>query len=486
MTNLASFQTQIDIWNAYSALVYENKGIIRETSRTSLAITELPVGTWTRKYKEKLQEMLKKDEKDTDYLIADMKEHHTDNTVHFVLQLTPEKMLQARQVGLYKQFSLAGQISMSNMHCFDKQHQKIRKYESLNEILLEFCEERERIYLKRKAYLLRKKEQEILEMFSKSVFIKLVLDDEIDLEKKSQAELAVELEQRKFPKWREIHPADFEMFEEITKKKFTPREEIGKMRQNIDATAVQSDYSYLLKMKVHQLSEEKAAQLLQQLQQKESQADAIRKTEISSMWLEDLKTLETALDEQDKEDGKELAQAMKMNRKIGDSEDMTNHPCALALNSESGKIKQILRQKLVSRAHGKNKQGKQFLLKEGFAVPDGEKLKLLGCHNFDTILFVLSDGMVISLPVISIKDDGTSGAGNAKEEDDPDAAAAAAAAAANGGKPKRATRATKKKNENLPRPVQDFLSFQDAWRAPYLSAKEMDTLKEAIQEKNVH
>ncbi|CAD7949798.1 unnamed protein product [Amoebophrya sp. A25] len=493
-----------------SALTYVNKGVIRETSRTQLAITELPIGVWTRKYKEKLQEMLQKDEKDKDFLLADMKEHHTDNTVHFILQLTPEKMLQAKQTGLHKAFSLTGQLGMSNMHAFGSDHQKINKYDSLADLLQEFCEAREKVYQKRKAHQLRKKQQEIMEMQAKAQFIQLVVDDVIDLEKKSQAELALELCARHFPKWKEIHPLDFADFP-ASKAKF-PKEKIGKQEptsssssssfsgpaggvapMDVDGgnqqgsssstTATATDYGYLLKMKVHQLSEERALLLLQQLAKKEQEAEALEKVRPGDMWLADLDNVESALDDQDREDGKELQTALKMNKKVGSADEMTNQPCVLAM-TQSGRIKQIVRNKVVPRAHLKNKVGKNFAAPNGLdalsastsATPTttgassssvgtknkGNKnlparpeetittsapdpvVKLLGCHNFDTVLYVLSDGMVISYPVISIKDDDA-----------------------------------KKKLNHPPKPIQDFLSFQEPWRAPYLEQSEIADLRKA-------
>ena len=61
---------------------YTVKGVWRKLDKHRIEITELPIKKWTRDYKNKLEEMMQKDN-----LIEDMEELHKDNTVHFVLKL---------------------------------------------------------------------------------------------------------------------------------------------------------------------------------------------------------------------------------------------------------------------------------------------------------------------------------------------------------------------------------------------------------------
>merc|ERR1719160_553089 len=72
---------------------------IEKVSDTTLVITELPVRQWTQSYKEFLEELMpaegKKSEEASDAAISDFKEHHTDNTVHFEVIMTPEQMARA-------------------------------------------------------------------------------------------------------------------------------------------------------------------------------------------------------------------------------------------------------------------------------------------------------------------------------------------------------------------------------------------------------
>ncbi len=54
-------------------------GVYNILEDDELEITELPIGKWTRDYKNFLEELAQKEE------IDDFREHHEENRVHFVL-----------------------------------------------------------------------------------------------------------------------------------------------------------------------------------------------------------------------------------------------------------------------------------------------------------------------------------------------------------------------------------------------------------------
>lgn len=56
-------------------------GVFEVTEDDTLEITELPIGKWTRDYKNFLEELSQKDE------IEDIREYHEENRVHFVLKV---------------------------------------------------------------------------------------------------------------------------------------------------------------------------------------------------------------------------------------------------------------------------------------------------------------------------------------------------------------------------------------------------------------
>jgi DNA topoisomerase-2 len=94
-----------------------------------LIISELPIQVWTRNYKNFLEELAQNDK------IADIKELHKDNTVHFVLTITDLKKLSDEEI--MKDFRLTTSMSCSNFVLFDRDY-KIRRYANEIEILEEF------------------------------------------------------------------------------------------------------------------------------------------------------------------------------------------------------------------------------------------------------------------------------------------------------------------------------------------------------------
>ena len=60
---------------------YVNTGTYNVVDDELLEITELPIGKWTRDYKNYLEELASKDE------IEDIREYHQENRVHFELHI---------------------------------------------------------------------------------------------------------------------------------------------------------------------------------------------------------------------------------------------------------------------------------------------------------------------------------------------------------------------------------------------------------------
>jgi DNA topoisomerase II len=113
------------IWNVVGGLDADGSPLSDE-----LEITELPIGKWTRDYKNYLEELAAKDE------IEEIREYHQENRVHFVLKV-PRLADIMRGEGVEKKFKLAGSISANNYVLFDYEG-KIKRYSSEEEILNEF------------------------------------------------------------------------------------------------------------------------------------------------------------------------------------------------------------------------------------------------------------------------------------------------------------------------------------------------------------
>ncbi len=61
-------------------------------SSSTIEITELPISTWTRKYKDFLEDIMDKEQ-----TITDLREYHKTDSVHFQINMTQEKLTQLYQ-----------------------------------------------------------------------------------------------------------------------------------------------------------------------------------------------------------------------------------------------------------------------------------------------------------------------------------------------------------------------------------------------------
>lgn len=100
---------------------YIVRGVYNVLSDDELEITELPIGKWTRDYKNMLEELAAKDE------IDEIREYHQENKVHFILKV-PKLQDIIRGEGIEKKFKLASSISANNYVLFDYEG-KIRRYQ---------------------------------------------------------------------------------------------------------------------------------------------------------------------------------------------------------------------------------------------------------------------------------------------------------------------------------------------------------------------
>jgi DNA topoisomerase-2 len=118
---------------------YLVKGVWK-TEKNEMTITELPVGTWTSKFREKLDKMV------TDGQIKDYTDTSTDTDVHVKIKLGEDASVVEKL--------LVDKVKMTNMHAFNS-NCVVHKYESPNEILREFVSVRLDLYVKRREHLLK-------------------------------------------------------------------------------------------------------------------------------------------------------------------------------------------------------------------------------------------------------------------------------------------------------------------------------------------
>jgi len=102
-------------------------GVYNLLDDDELEITELPIGKWTRDYKNFLEELAQKDE------IEEIREYHEENRVHFVIRASKLRQIE-RQEGIVKKFKLQTSISGSNYVLFDEES-RIHRFATEEDIM---------------------------------------------------------------------------------------------------------------------------------------------------------------------------------------------------------------------------------------------------------------------------------------------------------------------------------------------------------------
>mmetsp|Transcript_28242 Transcript_28242/g.45711 ORF Transcript_28242/g.45711 Transcript_28242/m.45711 type:complete len:1587 (+) Transcript_28242:75-4835(+) len=291
---------------------YTVTGTIHKIDDGTVEITELPIGMWTQSYKtDFLEKGIVGDEK-TPAWIKDFKEHHTDTTVHFIVQLTPEGMASAEEVGLIKKFKLATTLSTTNMHLFDPAG-KIKKYDSPETVLTDFFSLRLVSYERRKDLLVCKLQEEQARLSNKVRFICEVVRGELVISNRKKAELLSELVKRgytPFTNSTNAGPRAVGATDDTAEGGGGGHEETESQ-----AAGPVVGYDYLLKMPLWNLTFEKVQELMKEKGEKDQELARLMATTPVQLWDCDLEAFVCGL--QNYEQEQEALQANAVNGKKG-------------------------------------------------------------------------------------------------------------------------------------------------------------------------
>jgi DNA topoisomerase-2 len=242
------------------------KGKYEIIDQDKIKVIELPVGYWTEDFKELLNDLQNdkdKDGKKVVPLIKDVYENYTDTTVEFVITFAKGKLQELESNkgehgcnGLEKLLKLYNTSSTTNMNLFNADD-KLKKYDTVNEIIDDYYSIRLNYYDDRKDNLIENLERELLILSNKAKYIKEVLDGTIDLRKKKKQEIMDML-------W----------------------------KKNYDTIDEDLEFKYLVKMPMDSVSEENVEKLLKEHGIKNAELEQVKSTTIQEMWLSELSVLE--------------------------------------------------------------------------------------------------------------------------------------------------------------------------------------------------
>jgi len=159
--------------------IVKGKYTFLDDDAAHVQITELPVGTWTQKYKQFLEDHVSDDPKDKKPL-RDIENNNNDLDVNFTLKMDHDSYHEARAypAEFEKKFQLNSVIRTTNMVAFDSKG-KIHRYGSVGEILQEFYVTRLDAYVRRKVSELKRMDADILELRARLLFIESILNGKL-------------------------------------------------------------------------------------------------------------------------------------------------------------------------------------------------------------------------------------------------------------------------------------------------------------------
>jgi DNA topoisomerase-2 len=242
------------------------KGKYEKVAPDKIRVTELPVGYWTEDFKEHLEGLIEpgvdKDGKKIVAIVKDYDDMSKDTNIDFTITLQKGKLdeLEANIHehncnGVEKLFKLSTTNTNTNMHLFNAED-KLKKYETVDQIVDDYFETRMELYQTRKDYMIEALNHELLLLSNKAKYIQENLDDTIDLRKKKKDQVIQILQEKGY-------------------------------------TVIDNDgeFKYLVKMPMDSVTEENVTKLFKEKGLKEAELETIKSTSINQMWTSELNQL---------------------------------------------------------------------------------------------------------------------------------------------------------------------------------------------------
>ena len=249
---------------------YVSRGVYRVVDETTLEITELPIGLWSEKYKQFLEDsIIDRTNPSKKQFIKSYREQCVDDVVYFQVKMEKEALanLEADPAEFERVFKLVDNdyTTYTNMYLYDSDIH-IHKYTSPHEIIEEFYEVRLEHYHKRKAYQLRALKNDLDILRERYRFIRMITEGTLEIRGKKRAEVEALLELNSFLR----------------------------LSPKLVESAEEGDYDYLVNMPIHSLTKEKMDELKNKMEKKQCEYDTLLSKDVKDIWCEELDEFEVA------------------------------------------------------------------------------------------------------------------------------------------------------------------------------------------------
>ena len=182
--------------------VWLTKGMYTfDDAKKMVSVTELPVGTWTTDYKEFLEEMCNVNDKESKKpVLRNYEDLYNHVDIRFDLYLDPDYYEDAKDNNyeFEKRFKLASTWRTTNMVAFTND-MKIKKYDCVGDMIEEYYVERLTKYEERREKEIESLKRDAMEADAKARFLRGVLDNSIDLRRKSDDDIVVIMKKHELP-----------------------------------------------------------------------------------------------------------------------------------------------------------------------------------------------------------------------------------------------------------------------------------------------
>lgn len=232
----------------------ESFGVITKNNMTSYTITELPIGIEYQKYVEYLDKLC---ENGTIQDYDDCCDPKTDTILFNVKTSREFTRKHENERKLYDVFHLIK--SLPETLCCVDENNRVREFESIQEILDVFIDLRLKYYNKRKQYILDTLRNNLEKINSKYLFVKAIVDKKIIVANRNKSDII---------------------------------EQIKTVKGIIE---IDGSFDYLLRMPIYNLSKEMLEALKKEIADTKIEYDKVNNTTIQDMWISDLKELKKML-----------------------------------------------------------------------------------------------------------------------------------------------------------------------------------------------
>ena len=191
--------------------IWITKGLyIFNDAKKMVTVTELPIGSWTTDYKEFLEELCSIPDKESKKpVLKNYEDLYNHIDIRFDLYLDPDYYDDAKDNvhEFEKRFKLTSTWRTSNMVAFTTDF-KIKRYECVGNIMEEYYVERLTKYEERRLKEIESLKRDAQEADAKARFLRGVLNDTIDLRRKTDEEIVNIMKKHDLPAMSNMTDAD--------------------------------------------------------------------------------------------------------------------------------------------------------------------------------------------------------------------------------------------------------------------------------------